>query len=121
MGVSPGGRDRESVLFIGTQSSNLYTVTKTCCGGACTHDSDPKDTESDVSSQTWCTRKNLCVSRNWQFKHATRIQDVIMLDYLVKVRPMPGMWVQSVPVTTIPWGRMKTEQRNLFIRSPPRK
>ena len=40
-----------------------------------------------------------------------------MLDYLVKVRPMPDMWVQSVPVTTIPWGRMKTEQHNLVIRS----
>jgi hypothetical protein len=23
---------------------------------------------------------------------------------------VPGMWVQSVPVTAIPWGRMKTEQ-----------
>ena len=30
------------------------------------------------------------------------ILDVIMLDYLVKVRPMPGMWVQLVPVTAIP-------------------
>jgi len=44
---------------------------------------------------------------------ATRILDVIMIDYPVKVRPMPGMWVQWVPVTAIPWGRMKTEQRNL--------
>jgi hypothetical protein len=43
---------------------------------------------------------------------------VIMLDsYPVKVRPVPGMWVQSVPVTVIPWGRMKTEQRNFVIRS----
>jgi hypothetical protein len=33
-------------------------VTKTCCGGACTHDCDPQDADSDVSSQTWCTRKN---------------------------------------------------------------
>jgi len=40
-----------------------------------------------------------------------------MLDYPVKVRPMPGMWVQSVLVTAIPWGRMKTEQHNLDIRS----
>jgi hypothetical protein len=40
-----------------------------------------------------------------------------MLDYLVKVRPMPGMWVQLVPVTVIPWGRMKIEQHNLVIRS----
>ncbi len=55
--------------------------------------------------------------RNWQFKDATRILDVIMLDYPIKVRPMPGMWVQLVPVTAIPWGRMKTEQRNLVIRS----
>jgi hypothetical protein len=47
----------------------------------------------------------------------TMILDVIMLDYPVQVRPMPGMWVQSVPVTAIPWGRMKTEQRNLVIRS----
>jgi hypothetical protein len=47
----------------------------------------------------WCTRKNLCVPQNWQFRHATRILDVIMLDYPVKVRPMPGMWVQSMPVT----------------------
>jgi hypothetical protein len=37
--------------------------------------------------------------------------------YPVKVRPMSGMWVQSVPVTTIPWGRMKTEQCNLVIRN----
>jgi hypothetical protein len=27
------------------------------------------------------------------------------------------LWVQSVPVTVIPWGRMKTEQHNLVIRS----
>jgi hypothetical protein len=27
------------------------------------------------------------------------------------------MWVQLVPVTAIPWGRMKTEQHNLVIRS----
>jgi hypothetical protein len=27
------------------------------------------------------------------------------------------LWVQSVPVTAIPWGRMKTEQHNLVIRS----
>jgi hypothetical protein len=40
-----------------------------------------------------------------------------MLHYPVEVRPMPGMWVQSVPVTAIPWVRMKTEQRNLVIRS----
>jgi hypothetical protein len=58
------------------------------------HDCDPQDTDSDVFSQTWCTRKNLCVSRNCQFKHATLILDVIMLDYPVKVRPMPVMWVQ---------------------------
>ena len=53
----------------------------------------------------------------WQFKHATRILDVIMLHYPVEVRPMPGMWVQSVLVTAIPCGRMKTEQRNSVIRS----
>ena len=92
-------------------------VTKTCCRGPCTHDCDPQASDCDVSSQTWCTRKNLCVPLNWQFKHATRILDVIMLDYPVQVRPMPDMWVQSVPVTAIPWGRMKTEQRNLVIRS----
>ena len=39
-----------------------------------------------------------------------------MIEYLVKVRPMPGMWVQSVPVTAIPWGRMKTEQHSFVIR-----
>ena len=93
------------------------TVTKTCCRGACRHDCDPKASDCDVSSQTWCTRKNLCVPQNWQFRHATRILDVIMLDYPVKVHPIPGMWVQSVPVTVIPWGRMKTEQHNLVIRS----
>jgi hypothetical protein len=93
------------------------TVTKTCCRGAFTHDRVPQASDCDVSSQTWCTRKNLCVPQNWQFRHATRILDVIMLDYPIQVRPMPGMWVQSVPVTAIPWGRMKTEQRNLVIRS----
>jgi hypothetical protein len=93
------------------------TVTKTCCRGSCTHDCDQQASDCDVSSQMWCTRKNLCVPQNWQFKHATRILDVIMFDYPVQVRPMPGMWVQSVPVTAIPWGRMKTEQHNLVIRS----
>jgi hypothetical protein len=34
-----------------------------------------------------------------------------------QVRPIPGMWVQSIPVTAIPWGRIKTEQHNLVIRS----
>jgi hypothetical protein len=95
----------------------LSTVTKTCCRGACTHDCDTQASDCDVSSQTWCARKNLCVPQNWQFRHATRMLDVIMLDYPVKVRPMAGMWVQSVPVTAIPWGRMKTEQHNLVIRS----
>jgi hypothetical protein len=52
-----------------------------------------------------------CVCPGIGFKHATRILDVIMLDYPVKVRPMSGMWVQSVPVTIIPSGRMKTEKR----------
>ena len=72
---------------------------------------------SNVSSNTWCTRKNLCVPRNWEFRHATRILDVIMLKYPLKMRPMPGMWVQSVPVTAIPWGGMNTEQRNTLQRS----
>ena len=49
---------------------------------------DPLASDCDVSSQTWCTRKNLCVPQNWQFRHATRILDVI---YPVKVRPIPGM------------------------------
>jgi hypothetical protein len=48
---------------------------------------------------------------------ATRILDVIMLEYPLKVRPMPGIWVQSVPVTAIPWGGMNTEQRNTLQRS----
>jgi len=34
---------------------------------------------------------------------------MIMLDNPVKVRPMPCMWVQSVPVTAIPWGSMNTK------------
>ena len=72
---------------------------------------------SNVSSNTWCTRKNLCVPRNWEFRHATRILDVIMLKYPLKMRPMPGMWVQSVPVTAIPWGGMNTEQCNTLQRS----
>jgi hypothetical protein len=40
-----------------------------------------------------------------------------MLDYQVKVRPIPGMFVQSVPATVIPWGRIKPEQRDLLMRS----
>jgi len=40
-----------------------------------------------------------------------------MLKYPLKMRPMPGMWVQSVPVTAIPWGGMNTEQRNTLQRS----
>jgi hypothetical protein len=54
---------------------------------------------------------NLCVPRNWQFKYDTPIQHVIMLECPVKVCPMPGIWVQSVPVTAIPWGRMNTEHQ----------
>ena len=48
---------------------------------------------------------------------ATRILDVIMLEYPLKARSMPGIWVQSVPVTAIPWGGMNTEQRNTLQRS----
>jgi hypothetical protein len=40
-----------------------------------------------------------------------------MLEYPVKVRPMPGIWVQSVPVTAIRWGRMNTEQRDKLVGS----
>ena len=46
-----------------------------------------------VHSQT------LVCAPDWKFKHATRILDVIMLQYPVKVRPMPGMWIQSIPGT----------------------
>jgi len=35
-----------------------------------------------------------------------------MLENPVKVRLMPDIWVQSVPVTAIPWTRINTEQRN---------
>jgi hypothetical protein len=31
-----------------------------------------------------------------------------MLKYPLKVCPIPGIWVQSVPVTAIPWGGMNT-------------
>ena len=68
------------------------TVTDTCCGKPCTHDWEPPTAE-DVPSQFRCTRKHLCVHKNWKFKHATRILDVIMLQYPVKVRPMLGMWI----------------------------
>ena len=41
-----------------------------------------------------------------------------MLPYPVqKVRPMPGMWIQSIPVTAIPWGRMNTGQRGALLSS----
>jgi hypothetical protein len=94
------------------------TVTKECHPGqACRCDCPAHTHNSNVSSNTWCTRKNLCVPRNWEFRHATRILDVIMLKYPLKMRPMPGMWVQSVPVTAIPWGGMNTEQRNTLQRS----
>jgi hypothetical protein len=114
------------------------TVTKTChparaCRCDCpAHTADPTRplagvsnrvpinntlSYNNVSSNTWCTRKSLCVPRNWEFQHATRILDVIMLEYPLKVRPMPGIWVQSVPVTAIPWGGMNTEQRNTLQRS----
>ena len=81
------------------------TVTKTCCGTPCTQDWEPPTAE-DVSSHFWCTCKHLCVHQNSKFKHATGILDVIMLQYPVKVCPMPGMWIQSIPVTAIPWGCM---------------
>ena len=34
--------------------------------------------------------------------HARHILDVIMLEYPLKVCPMPVIWVQSVSVTVIP-------------------
>ncbi len=53
----------------------------------------------------------VCTEKNGKFKHATRIFEVIMLQYSEKVRPMPGMWIQSIPVTAIPWGGMNIGQR----------
>ena len=62
--------------------------------------------------------QELVCTPDWEFQHATRILDVIMLEYpALKVRPMPGIWGQSVPVTAIPWGGMNTEQRNTLQRS----
>jgi hypothetical protein len=40
-----------------------------------------------------------------------------MLQYPVKVRPMPGMWIQSIPVTAIPWGGMNIGQRGALLSS----
>jgi hypothetical protein len=60
---------------------------------------------------------NTCVHQNWKFKHTTRILDVIMLQYPVKVRPMPGMWIQSMPVTGIPWGRMNMGRHGALLSS----
>ena len=61
--------------------------------------------------------QNLCVPLNWEFWHTTHILDVIMVEYPLKVSPMPGIWVQLVPVTVIPWGGMNPEQRNTLQRS----
>ena len=71
------------------------TVTKECHPGrrACRCDCPAHTANSNVSSNTWCPRKNLCVPRNWEFRHATRILDVIMLKYPLKVCPIPGIWV----------------------------
>jgi hypothetical protein len=49
---------------------------------------------------------------NGSSSYATRTKHVIMLENPVKVRLMPDIWVQSVPVTAIPWTRINTEQRN---------
>jgi len=58
------------------------TVAKECCGaGPCTHGWKPLAAE-DFSAQFLCTRKHLCLHKNWKFKHAKRILDVIMLQYL---------------------------------------
>ena len=48
-------------------------------------------------------------------KYATRILDVIIFQYTVKVRPMPGMWIQSKPVTAIPWGGLNIGQRGALL------
>jgi hypothetical protein len=40
-------------------------------------------------------------------------------NYPVKVRPIPGMFVQSVPVTDIPLGGMKAEQHDLLDEEYP--
>jgi len=94
------------------------TVTKECHSQACCCDCLAHGTDNDDSSpNALCYRKNLCVPHNWQFKHATRILEVTMLQHPLKVHPMPGNWVQSVPVTAIPWESMNTVQRNTFERS----
>jgi hypothetical protein len=51
----------------------------------------------------------------WDAVH-TRL-DVIMLQHPVKVRPMPGMWIQSIPVTAIPWGHMNIGQGGALLSS----
>jgi hypothetical protein len=40
-----------------------------------------------------------------------------MLQYPVKVRLMPGMWIQSIPVTAIPLGGMNIGQRGALLSS----
>ena len=93
------------------------TVTKECCAQPCTHDWEPLAAE-DVSAQSWCTCKRLCVHQNWKFKYATRILDLIMLQF--PVRPMPGLWVQSIPIVAIPlhpWGGMNSGQRDALLSS----
>ena len=58
------------------------TVAKECCGaGPCTHGWKPLAAE-DFSAQFLSTHKHLCLHKNWKFKHAKRILDVIMLQYL---------------------------------------
>jgi len=61
--------------------------------------------------------QTLVCAPDWKFKHATHILDVIMLQYPVKVRPMPGMWIQSIPVTAIPWGGMNIGQHGALLSS----
>jgi hypothetical protein len=93
------------------------TVTKTCRGVSCTHDWELLAAE-DVSSHFWCTRKHLCVHQNWKFKHATRILDVIMIQYPVIVRPInAGMLIQFIPVPVIPWRGMNIGQRGALLNN----
>ena len=80
------------------------------------HDWEPLAAE-DVSAQSWCTRKRLCVHQNWKLKYATRILDVMMLQYPVTVSPMPVLWVQSIPVAAIPWEGMNSGQRDALLSS----
>ena len=91
---------------------------KTCCtrptanGRAstpCTH------SFVDANTDTWSpTRRELCISADRPFIHATRILDVVLLKHPVPVCTMGGVFKHRIPISAIPLTTMSSQQRHVW-------